>query len=123
MRVLDLAKAFLSALGLTGALIVAGYIIESAYQQLLGTDSRYLGTSAYVGSASEFLLDLGLLFNRVGRVKPVPLGLLVALLVRRHQDRVRRFLLPWRRNLMLLVSEGLLLNIFYYLLPAIKVEN
>ena len=129
MRVLDLAKAFLSALGLTGALIVAGYIIESAYQQLLGTDSRYLGTSAYVGSASEFLLDLGLLFTRVGRVKPALLALLVASVllvgwfVRRHQDRVRRFALPWRRYFMLLVAAGLLLNIWYYLLPAIKIEN
>src|SRR5260370_33018021 len=101
MRVLDLAKAFLSALGLTGALIVAGYIIESAYQQLLGTDSRYLGTSAYVGSASEFLLDLGLLFTRVGRVKPGLLALLVARrmlgggVVPRLSDRGRRGVLHW----------------------------
>src|SRR5260370_1533598 len=109
MRVLDLAKAFLSALGLTGALIVAGYIIESAYQQLLGTDSRYLGTSAYVGSASEFLLDLSLLFTRVGRVKPVLLALRVACLlmmgwfVRRYPDRLRMLFLPCRTFLFLMV--------------------
>ena len=129
MRALDLAKAFLSALGLTGTLVVSGYIIESAHQQLLGTESRYLGTTAYIGSASQFLLDLGLLFTRVGIVKPALLALLVAgvllvgRFVRRRQNRVRKLLRPWRRHLMLLVAAGVLLNILFYLLPAIKVEN
>src|ERR1700738_884208 len=129
MRVLDLAKAFLSALGLTGALIVAGYIIESAYQQLLGTEGRYLGTTAYLGSASEFLLDLSLLFTRVGTIKAGLLAvlvvsvLLVGRFIRRHQNRVRKLVRPWRRRLMLLVTAGALLNFLYYVLPTIKLVN
>ena len=129
MRVLDLAKAFLSALGLTGSLIVAGYIIESAYQQLLGTEGRYLGTTAYLGSASEFLLDLSLLFTRVGKVKAGLLTVLVVgvllmgRLIRRRQNRIRKLIRPWRRRLLLLVAAGALLNFLYYVLPTIKLEN
>jgi hypothetical protein len=129
MRMGNLLKGFLSALGLTGSLVVTGYIIESAYQRFLGTTTGFLGTTAYVASASEFLLDLSLLFTHAGPARTAQIlivagGMLLAGWgIRQRQARIQRLIGPRRRLLMLVVSAMALLNFWWYVLPAATEEN
>jgi hypothetical protein len=129
MRPVNLVKGFLSALGLTGALVVTGYIIESAYQQLLGTMTGFLGTTAYIASASDFLLDLSLLLTQTSWWKMVQIlaigaGVLLAGFgIRRRQAQVRGAIRPWRRAVMVIISIAAAANFYWYILPLVTVQN
>ncbi len=110
-------------------MVGTGYIIESSYQRFLGTDTGFLGTTAYIASASEYLLDMSLLFTHSPAwhttqvLAFIVLMLFASLMIRRHQARVQGVVGGVRRLAIVLVSALAFLNFWYYILPTVTVEG